>query len=71
MQSRYALLPQVYQGFKHKKGFINLQTSVITAIGMYAISYAYLTLKLYFSAFMGLITGTLWIILFFQKMIYK
>ena len=67
----YALLPQVYQGFKQKKGLINLQTSTITALGMYILSFVYFTLELYFSTIMSLITGTLWAILFFQKIAYK
>ena len=67
----YALIPQIYQGFKQKKGFINLQTSGITSIGMYVITFVYFTLSLYFSTIIGFITGTLWAILFFQKLIYK
>ena len=67
----YALLPQIYQGFKHKKGFVNLQTSAITALGTYVLGFVYFTLKLYFSAFMVFIIGTLWAILFFQKITYK
>ncbi len=29
----YALISQVYLGFKEKKGFINIQTSLITSEG--------------------------------------
>jgi len=67
----YALIPQIYQGFKKKKGLINFQTSLITSTGMYILSLTYLTLKLYFSAIVGLITGTLWLILLIQKINYK
>jgi len=67
----YALIPQVYQGFKQKKGFINLQTSIITSLGMYILTFTYITLELYFSATMGLINAILWTTLFFQKIIYK
>lgn len=67
----YALVPQIYQGFKKKRGYINLQTSGITTIGMYALTYAYFTLGLYFSTIMVFINGTLWLILFIQKLIYK
>ncbi len=66
----YALIPQVYQGFKEKKGFVNTQTSFITFIGMYVLSFVYFTLGLYFSFIMGVITGTLWFLLFVQKMVY-
>ena len=67
----YALLPQIYQGFKKKKGFINLQTSGITGLGMYVLTFVYFTLELYFSTFMVFIGGILWSILFIQKIIYK
>ncbi|MBS3071331.1 hypothetical protein J4407_03480 [Candidatus Pacearchaeota archaeon] len=67
----YALLPQVYQGFKQKKGFINLQTSAITSTGMYILCFVYFTLGLYFSTVMAFVTGTLWTILFLQKITYK
>jgi len=67
----YALVPQIYQGFKEKKGFINLQTSMITAIGMYSLAVIYLTLNLYFSSIISEITAILWTTLFFQKIIYK
>jgi len=67
----YALLPQVYQGFKQKKGFINLQTSGITFVGMYAVAAVYLTLGLTFSTVIAFITGTIWFILFVQRIIYK
>ena len=66
----YALVPQIYQGFKQKKGFINFQTSLITATGMYVLTITYFTLNLTFSTMMGFITGTLWAILLFQKIIY-
>ncbi len=67
----YALIPQIYQGFKKKKGYINLQTSAITAIGMYVLTFTYFTLELYFSTIMVFITGTLWGVLFIQKILYK
>ncbi|HED05641.1 MAG TPA: hypothetical protein ENI61_03020 [Ignavibacteria bacterium] len=67
----YALIPQIYQGFKQKKGFINLQTSGITALGMFIFTFIYFTLKLYFSAIIVFITGLLWTILFAQKIAYK
>ena len=67
----YALIPQIIQGFKERKGLINLQTSLITSIGMITLSVVYLTLNLYFSAILALITGILWELLFLQKLIYK
>ncbi len=67
----YALIPQIYTGFKKKKGLINPQTSLITGIGMYLLSIIYFTMDLYFSTIMSLITGIFWTILFIQKIIYK
>jgi len=67
----YALLPQIYQGFKKKKGLINIQTSAITTLGLYIISVVYFTLGLYLSTIIAFINGILWAILFFQKIIYK
>ena len=67
----YALVPQIIQGFKKRKQDIHLQTSVITALGMYAISIAYLTLNLMFSTITTATTGTLWAIIALQKIVYK
>jgi len=67
----YALIPQICQGFKQKKGFINLQTSGITCIGAYILASVYINLRLYFSAIMGFIVAILWTILFIQKLKYK
>jgi len=67
----YALIPQVYQGFKKKRGYINLQTSGITALGMFTLTYVYLTLNLNFSSLISFINALLWSILFIQKLIYK
>ena len=66
----YALIPQILQGFRQKKGLINLQTSTITAIGMYVITFTYLTLHLYFSTIISFTTAILWTVLFFQKIKY-
>jgi len=67
----YALIPQVYQGFKTKKGVINLQTSIITATGAFIIGLIYITLGLIFSAIMMFINASLWTCLVIQKKIYK
>ena len=67
----YALIPQIIQGFKKRKQDILLQTSLITSIGMYAITIAYLTLNLIFSSITAAITGTLWAIIAIQKIFYK
>jgi hypothetical protein len=67
----YALVPQVIHGFKKKKSTIKLQTSVITTITLFAMAFAFFSLKLYFSAFMDVIIGLLWLLLFIQGIIYK
>ena len=67
----YALLTQIYQRFKQKKGLINLQTSSITAFGMYLFTIVHFTLKLYFSAIVVFLTAILWTILFAQNIAYK
>lgn len=66
-----ALLPQIYEGYKQKKGFITLGTSIPTFIGLYILSFCYYTLSLYFATATSLIAGTLWLILFVQKIVYK
>ncbi len=66
-----ALVPQIYEGYKQKKGFITLGTSVPTVIGLYVLSFCYYTLSLYFATVTSLIAGTLWFVLFLQKVVYK
>lgn len=66
-----SLLPQVFFGFKEKTGSIRLQTSIPTFLGLYAISFVYWTLALYFAATVSLITGTMWFLLFLQRVLYE
>ncbi len=66
-----SLVPQVYYGFKEKKGFITLATSGPIFIGLYAISVSFYTLNLYFSSIMLFVTGTLWLVLFIQRLMYR
>ena len=67
----YALIPQVYQGFKEKKGFINFQTGLLTTLGMYTLAFVFFTLNLMLSTIMVAFAGTLWLSLLTQKIIYK
>ena len=67
----YALIPQIYEGFKTKKSTITIQTSLITFVCLYVIGIVYFTLRLYFSMIMTFLTATLWFILFIQSIIYK
>ncbi len=67
----YALIPQVYKGFKLKKGLITLQTSSINTIGMCACTFVYFSLNLFFSGILMAITAIMWATLTIQKLIYK
>jgi len=67
----YALIPQIIKGFKEKKELVNLQTSLITSIGLYGLAIANLTLKLYLSATIVEITAILWTTLLIQRILYK
>jgi len=66
-----ALIPQILAGFKNKMGLIVISSSIPTFICLYIISFTTLTLKLYYFAFMNFIVGTMWVMLFIQKLIYK
>ena len=66
----YSLIKQVYHGFKKRKGFLTIQSSLLTTLGLYIMAFAMLTLKLYGSAIIMGINGTLWLMLFFQRIIY-
>lgn len=65
-----SLVPQVYAGFKEKAGYIKHLTSIPTFLGLYVICVIYFTLHLYFAAATAFITGTLWLFLFIQRLIY-
>ncbi|MBU4070381.1 MAG: hypothetical protein KJ646_05340 [Nanoarchaeota archaeon] len=66
----YALIPQIFQGFKEKKGFIHLQTGLLSSLGLYFMALAFFTLGLTFSWILAIFNATLWMILFIQKIIY-
>jgi hypothetical protein len=65
-----SLVPQAYYGFKEKKGFITLAPSGPISIGLYAMSVCFYSLNLYFSSIVSFMTGTLWLVLFIQRMVY-
>ena len=67
----YALIPQVYHGFKTKKGAMIVQTALITTIGLYAMAIAFFSLGLIFSTIISLLNGTLWFLLLIQRLIYR
>ena len=67
----YSLAYQVYMGFKEKKGFIKLQASFLTTIGLYALAFAFFTLNLFVSTIVATFNGTMWLLLFIHGLIYK
>ncbi|MCK4550821.1 MAG: hypothetical protein KAT91_02615 [Candidatus Aenigmarchaeota archaeon] len=66
-----ALVPQIYNGFKLKKGSVIIATSLPTFIGLYVVAIVFYTLQLYYSSFVTVIGGILWTILFIQRLMYK
>ncbi len=66
----YALIPQVYYGFKTRKGNLTFQTALITTLGLYVSCIAFITLNLIFSGIICMVNGTLWAILLIQKIVY-
>ncbi len=67
----YSLIFQVYHGFKVKKTTIAKQTSLFTAIGLFAAGISFLTLKMYMSGIIVTFDAFLWIVLFIQKITFK
>lgn len=66
-----SLVPQISKGFRQKKGFISVFTSLPTAIGLFMVAYALYTLGLYLSSAITLVSALLWLTLFIQKIAYK
>lgn len=66
-----SLTNQVYFGFKEKSGPIKFLTSIPTFTGLFVTSYAFWTLELYSSSVVIFLSGTLWFLLFVQRMLYK
>ena len=66
-----ALIPQLYHGFRERKGHITYTTSIPTFIGLYILAFAFMTLQLIFSAITAAVTGTLWVLFFIQRLMYN
>ena len=66
-----SLLPQAYNGFKQKKGYITAATSVPTFIGLYVMAFCTFTLELYYSTATIALCATIWFILFIQRILYS
>lgn len=67
----YALVPQVFKGFKEKKSHITIQTSFLTAIALYVVAGAQLTLHLYAATIITSLTAGLWTLLLLQCLAYR
>lgn len=65
-----SLIPQLAHGFKTKTGPIKHVTSVPTFLGLYITALVYFSLHLYLSFIMVFLTGTIWLLLFIQRMLY-
>ena len=67
----FALLPQVVEGFKIKKGAISYGTSIPIFLGLLAIGYTYYTLSLHHSVALTLIQAVFWLILIVQRDVFS
>ncbi|MBR9706614.1 hypothetical protein GOV14_06270 [Candidatus Pacearchaeota archaeon] len=67
----YALIIQVFHGFRTQKISITIQTSVLTSIGLYATGIAFLTLGLTYSGLVCSFNGIMWTTFLIQKIVYK
>ncbi|MBS3136596.1 hypothetical protein J4401_06615 [Candidatus Woesearchaeota archaeon] len=66
-----SVIPQIVYGFKEKKGFIRLATSIPMFIAICALTFSLFTLSLVFSAMTTTLTGMLWLILIVQRLTYE
>jgi hypothetical protein len=67
----YALIFQVYYGFKNKKSSVTVKTSALTFFGIYMLLFAFISLGLYFSTLSSLISAFCWYLLLIQGILYR
>ncbi len=67
----YALIPQVYHGFKNKVGAMTLQTAIISTIGIFMFAAIFATMNLLLSAAISTFNGIMWSLLLIQKLVYR
>lgn len=65
-----ALIPQIYYGFKEKKGLVSFGASAPTFICLFVLAYTYSSLNLKFATLMTVLTGLAWLTLFLQRWKY-
>lgn len=66
----YALIPQIYHNYKHKRGSVTIQTSLITSVGMFILAVCFFTLQMYLTMAIEIVMAGLWLTLFIQKLKY-
>jgi hypothetical protein len=66
----YALIPQVYRGFKNKEGAMTLQTAAITTITVFTFAIIFSTMNLLLSSSLCTFNGIMWSILLMQRIKY-
>ncbi len=67
----YSLFYQVYHGFKFKKPSITMLTCLITFLGLFMLSFIFITLRFVFSVITSMFAGAMWGILLIQAILYK
>ncbi|MCR4284826.1 MAG: hypothetical protein NUV97_02150 [archaeon] len=67
----YALVPQVIYGFKKKKKFVVIQTSLLTTIGLLMLTISYISLELPLALISNSVAVILWMLILIQGSIYK
>jgi hypothetical protein len=67
----YALIPQIYQNFRHKKSLMNIQTSFLTTLAVLTVAVMFFTINLLLSALVTLIIGFLWLTILLQGIFYR
>ena len=66
-----SLIPQIILNFKHRKVLISWGMLITTIVGLFLVIFSMLTLKLFFTFGIKLITVLLCLIILIQKMVYK
>lgn len=66
-----SLLKQIYKIHALKQSSIDLISVLIYAFGLYAMGIAFLSLKLYISSILVLLSAVLWSLIYIQTYIYK
>ena len=65
------LVPQIVNGFKTRTCGVVMWTSVITAVALWVLTWCFLDMKLWFSAFGCSTQGTMWGIIVGQGIAYR